>query len=85
MHERDETFTVTLSAAVNAELPTATATATIANDDLPVVRMESLSPAEIVDGDTIRWRLRRDGYTGEALHVYLVRALYLDDLRPGNE
>ena len=83
VHERDETFTVTLSAVVNAELPTATATATIANDDLPVVRMESLSPAEIVDGDTIRWRLRRDGYTGEALHVYLERALYLDDLRPG--
>ena len=48
LHEGDETFAVTLSDAVNAELPASPATVTIADDDLPVVRLEPLA-AEVAE------------------------------------
>ena len=83
VHERGETFTVTLSAVVAAALAAATATVTIADDDLPVVSLEPLGAEEMDDGGTIRWRLRRDGDLSEPLHVYLERVVYLDDPRPG--
>ena len=48
LHEGDETFAVTLSDAVHAELPASSATVTIADDDLPVVRLEPLA-AEVAE------------------------------------
>ena len=48
LHEGDETFAVTLSDAVYAELPASPATVTIADDDLPVVRLEPLA-AEVAE------------------------------------
>ena len=60
VHEGDETFTVTLSNPVEADLGTATATGTILNDDLPVLvnlRSRHVSPqggmGEVVEGDVV--------------------------------
>ena len=45
VHERDETFTLTVSDVAHAGPATLSAKVTIVNDDLPVVRLESLTAA----------------------------------------
>ena len=89
LHERDETFTVTLSNARHATLPgdrdTLAATGTITNDDLPLVYLEPLSPEQIVDGEPIRWRLRRVGDTTDPLVTFVDRLVYLKDFRPAHD
>ena len=89
LHERDETFTVTLSNALHATLPgdrdTLAATGTITNDDLPLVYLEPLSPEQIVDGEPIRWRLRRVGDTTDPLVTFVDRLVYLKDFRPAHD
>jgi ELWxxDGT repeat protein len=49
--ESNESFTVTLSQATNATLSTASATATIKNDDLPLITL-TVSPAVLEDGSS---------------------------------
>ena len=62
LHEGDETFAVTLSDAVYAELPASPATVTIADDDLPVVRLEPLA-AEVAESAGAVFTLTRTGTT----------------------
>ena len=71
LHEGDETFAVTLSDAVNAELPASPATVTIADDDLPVVRLEPLA-AEVAESAGAVFTLTRTRTTSvTALEVDL--------------
>jgi hypothetical protein len=71
-YESDETFTLTLSNPVNATLGTATATGTIANDDVPTATPGHYN-GPITSGGNIDFDVAADGHrvTGMSLLFYI--------------
>ena len=57
--EEDETFTITLSNPVNAEIPDPSATVTITNDDGWQILSIASAPTEVVEGESVVFELSR--------------------------
>ena len=75
--EDNETFTLTLSNATNAEISDATATGTIVNDDTPPVL--SVADATATEGSPVRFTVRLSAASGRTVTVNVATSIVSSD------